>query len=172
AIQFEDLQSEFIDQNQESDMAVQQVAEQNTQEKGTDPQVEELERLRAEVAELKRVQQETQFNEYLNSLGGKVAPGEKPGLIALMASLAGDSQIFFAEGGATKSQTALEVFKKSLESREVKISFQESPNGVEPNSDPVAVAEQAAEYVQQQKAKGNSISFAEAVIKVQKGAQK
>jgi hypothetical protein len=173
AIQFEDLSSEFIDQDEPIKEAepVAEIEEKKT----VDPEIEQL---RAEVATLRKQQQETQFNEYLSSLGGKVTPGEKPGLIALMTSLAGDSNITFAEGGATKSQTRLEVFKKSLENREIKIDFNESPDGIEINSPLSALAKaaqeaEAAQKIQfEEKQAGKEISMSEAVARVQKGVSK
>ncbi|MBT9137668.1 MAG: hypothetical protein DDT31_00206 [Syntrophomonadaceae bacterium] len=129
----------------------------------------ELERLRTEVAELKKQQQENQFSEFLDKLGGKVTPGEKPAYIALMSNLAGTGEVAFSEAGATKNQSPLEIFKKSLENREVKISLTAAPEAIDFAESPEAVAKEAQKLQREQKAAGNEISFSEAVAQIQKG---
>jgi hypothetical protein len=123
----------------------------------------ELERLRAENAKLKKEQQETQFSEFLDKLGGKVTPGEKPGLIALMTSLSGTGEVAFSEAGATKNQSALDVFKKSLENREIKIDFNESPEAIEITSDPNALAKEIKDYMFAEQSKGNQVTYTQAM---------
>ncbi len=130
---------------------------------------EQAETLRAREEELARREAElkrAEVTEFVEGLvgAGKVLPADRE---ALVAFLAGDETVSFAEGDETRSVPRHEWFRGWLERLPRLVDYAERGAGEDPpDADPVAIAQRAQEYVEAQRAKGVEVSYAEAVAHV------
>ncbi|WP_019500837.1 hypothetical protein [Pseudanabaena sp. PCC 6802] len=141
-------------------------AEEEARKQELDARKQELEAWAAALAKREKDLKTIEFSEFFDKLSnaGKVTPGEKPALLATMQALADSQPVEFGEGGDRKSESPLDLFKKSLENRAAIVEFKESSAGQEQvdASDAEAIARKITEHRNKRKAEGIEISFAEA----------
>jgi len=103
---------------------------------------------------------------FAETLKGKIHPGQKASVVELLCQLDGGDEIAFDEGEA---KPAAEIFKTFLSSLPAQVEFGEvakPTDTVDFSEDPVALAQAAQAYVQEQAAKGITVSVSDAVQKV------
>lgn len=104
-------------------------------------------------------------------LAGRILPAEKDGLVAFMAALDAEETVSFAEGDEKQTQCAF--MQKFIESLPKRIEFSELSGA---DDDPVdvnngvALGKQAQAFMEEQRAKGVTITASEAVAHIKKGA--
>lgn len=128
-------------------------------------QVAEREQRVAEQERALAVERHTAFIDGLVK-EGRVLPRERAGLISFMASLEPGVVEFSETDGQSISKDRLEVFKESLKARPVAVEFQErsaDPTAGADNSQAKVDPNKVRDYVEDQRSKGNHVSYAQAL---------
>ena len=153
--------------------------EQSQEETNVTPeQAQQLEQenaaLKAKLAASELKQRTAEFSEFLSGLvtAGKVLPVEQGNLLAFAESLSGEQTVEFGEGGAKQSHDQLAAFKTLLAARPVVVSFSEVITGAPESvdvSNPHAIKDAAHALMKSAEAKGQALSYSEAVSQVVNG---
>lgn len=98
----------------------------------------------------------------------RLLPGEKAGVVALMAALPTEGAVEFSEGAAI---TPLKAFQKFVQGLEARIDYSEKSGGggVAFSEDPQELAMKARELVDAERDKGRTLSYTDAYNRVRKG---
>jgi len=107
---------------------------------------------------------------------GKVLPAERPGMAEFMAHLEGGTSQTFefsAADGTASTKTPAAWFASFMASRTAAVRLGHTPDGGDPGAgtnDSQAIADKAQEFMKAQSDKGITVSIADAVAHVSKGA--
>lgn len=134
----------------------------------TDKTVDKEEQLEQREQELNRREAALRRQEAANFVEGikpKILPTYRPGLIEFMCNLDTEQVLEFSEGSEQKKLNSSQWFKEFLTNLPQVVEFKEVGGGKtsEPPTDPKEIAKLATQYVAEQKQKGLSVSYAEAV---------
>lgn len=102
---------------------------------------------------------------------GTVLPASKQRVIELLAACPKSGEIEFSEGETPVKGTVKDLFKSFLESLPKSVEYSEVAGNDKPDkpTNPEEIARKVTEYREQQKAKGNEVSFSEAYSAVMGG---
>lgn len=102
---------------------------------------------------------------FVEAIKPKILPTYRPGLIEFMCHLDIEQVLEFSEGNEQKKLNSSQWFKEFLTNLPQVVEFNEVGGGKtpEPPTDPKEIAKLASQYVAEQKQKGLSVSYAEAV---------
>lgn len=139
-----------------------------------DRQAEELKAREAEFAESQARARRQANDAFVDAIvaEGRLAPGRKAAILDFMDRLDAGDTVEFGEGEGRTSATPLDFFKTLLKEAPKAIDFTERSGaandgrgggGELDSDDPQAIADAAAAYVEEQKAKGRIVDVATAV---------
>ena len=128
--------------------------------------------LRAALAEVNRKNRTAEFSEFIAGLvaAGKVLPVEQANLMNFAACLDAEQTVEFGEGDSKTTHTHLDAFKQLLAARPAVVNFGEQATGelkvaVDLNN-PQAIKAAAEQLQKAAEAKGQTLSYNEAVSQV------